>query len=245
MRVLLGFLVAGLTLTLTTSVFAGEENASLARVEVLMVAVKPTTAFILLPKLQERKPTLAAFEDLMRMIEAGDADLLGWPSVTVRNGTRAVSETVEEVRYPTEFDPPTIPGNRFTRPAAPETYDWRSMFFAGWIRGDNTPTAFETRNVGQKLEVEASTGEDREQVMLSVMAEDLRFVKYHEFSGVEALNGGRGELVQPEFARTRFTGLITARNSGWMLLSSFAEQKPKPRVILFLLRAITLPSAPQ
>ncbi len=98
-------------------------------------------------------------------------DLLSAPRVTTKSGQRAVIEIVQEFRYPTEFDPPTIPQN-----------------FGGGGGGGigttniqvfpvtpTTPTAFETRNTGVTLEVEPTVGADNYTIDLNLVPQVVEF----------------------------------------------------------------------
>lgn len=175
------------------------------------------------------------------MIEKDEADVIGWPIIHVQSGERAGSETGEEVRYPAEVDPPQQPGG-FRQAPGPTHYDWNSVFYYVG-HGAMTPTAFETRYTGQVLEVEAFVADNSDRIELSLVVADTRLVKFHDFAGLKAMNGVKGETVQPEFASSKFIGPVTAHSGKWMLLSSFVEQNPEPRVILFLLRATSIPGA--
>lgn len=232
-------LIAGLLTVVFSFGAAAVEPVWTVKVEVQMVAVTPLDALELVPELRGERSIEAAVQKLQGMIANEEAELLGWPIAVARSGTRSVAETAEEVRYPTEFDPPVLPQN-FS--IAPSPLDWL------WLRGGLgwtaiTPTAFETRNSGQTLEVEPLVEASGARVALSITAQCVRLVKFHEFRGEKALNGIEGVMVQPEFSCYKLTGSLTARSGRWMLLSSSVEQQPKPRVILFLLRAVAMRGA--
>jgi general secretion pathway protein D len=86
-------------------------------------------------------------------------DLMSAPSVTTKGGQQATVEVIREFIYPTEFDPPQIPtnvgsagggggviGGATTTPSIPVT--------------PTTPTAFEMRPVGVRMEVDPVIGEN-------------------------------------------------------------------------------------
>jgi general secretion pathway protein D len=83
-------------------------------------------------------------------------DLMSAPSVTTKGGQQATVEVIREFIYPTEFDPPQIPTNvgatagvgagGGTSGAIPVT--------------PTTPTAFEMRPVGVRMEVDPVIGEN-------------------------------------------------------------------------------------
>ncbi|MES2594156.1 MAG: Amuc_1098 family type IV pilus outer membrane protein [Verrucomicrobiota bacterium] len=84
-------------------------------------------------------------------------DLMSAPSVTTKGGQQATVEVIREFIYPTEFDPPQIPTNVGGGNAG------------GGIAGGGataipvtptTPTAFEMRPVGVRMEVDPVIGEN-------------------------------------------------------------------------------------
>lgn len=83
-------------------------------------------------------------------------DLMSAPSVTTKGGQPATVEVIREFIYPTEFDPPQIPTNV------------GSQNGGGGVGGSSssipvtptTPTAFEMRPVGVRMEVDPVIGEN-------------------------------------------------------------------------------------
>lgn len=94
-------------------------------------------------------------------------DLMSAPSVTTKSGTRATMEVTREFIYPTEFDPPQLPqgaggggllGGATTQIATP-----------------TTPTAFEMRQTGVRLEAEPTVGADGNTIELTLAPEVVEF----------------------------------------------------------------------
>ena len=68
-----------------------------------------------------------------------NVDLMAQPAIVTRSGQSSKVEIIQELRYPTEYEPPQLPqsvGTQGTSPATPAT-----------------PTAFQERSVGVMLEV--------------------------------------------------------------------------------------------
>ena len=83
----------------------------------------------------------AATTDLLDKLKAAPGvDLMSAPSVTTRNNQRATMEVAREFVYPTEFDPPQIIEGKPMTPT--------------------TPTAFEMRPVGVRIEFLPEIAED-------------------------------------------------------------------------------------
>ncbi len=110
------------------------------------------------------------------MAQKTGVDLMTRPSVITKSGQQATVEVVREFIYPTEFDPPQIPtnvggGNNNGGGGAGGTT------IVSIPVTPTTPTAFETRNVGVRLNVEPVISEDGRSVDLTLTPE------YTEFDG--------------------------------------------------------------
>ena len=113
----------------------------------------------------------AQFQSVMRgLSQKKGVDLMSAPSVTTKSGTRATMEVTREFIYPTEFDPPRLPqggggvniggggGGGGTQIATP-----------------TTPTAFEMRQTGVRLEAEPTVGADGNTIELTLAPEVVEF----------------------------------------------------------------------
>jgi hypothetical protein len=80
--------------------------------------------------LDTERGSAARYRRVLDLAKAGKARLEILEGLTTKSGQRAVIESIDEVRYPVEFSPP-------------ET-----------AKGQATPTAWETRNVGDTFELE-------------------------------------------------------------------------------------------
>jgi general secretion pathway protein D len=110
------------------------------------------------------------FQVVMRgLSQKKGVDLMSAPSVTTKGGTRATMEVTREFIYPTEFDPPQLPqGNQG---------GGINLFGAATsqIATPTTPTAFETRQTGVKLEAEPTVGPDGNTIELNLSPEVVEF----------------------------------------------------------------------
>jgi general secretion pathway protein D len=83
-------------------------------------------------------------------------DLMSAPSVTTKGGQQATVEVVREFIYPTEFDPPQIPTNVGATAGGGANGGGASAIPVT----PTTPTAFEMRPVGVRMEVDPVIGEN-------------------------------------------------------------------------------------
>lgn len=106
----------------------------------------------------EKTPSLRSSNDgalrrtLTEWIKKGDARFLNTASVVARSGQRARVESVQEMIYPTEYNPPTWP--------LPREVEEQMEKARNEIKARSVPiaSAFETRNVGVTLEIDPVIG---------------------------------------------------------------------------------------
>jgi general secretion pathway protein D len=139
------------------------------------------------------------------------------PSVTTRSGQRATIEVIREFIYPTEFDPPQIP----------QTVGATTGGIAGVGSSGSfpvtptTPTAFEMRPVGVRMEVDPVIGPDGYTIDLNLAPEVTDFEGFINYgspintSSVNALGLSTtieltpNTINQPIFSTRKVTTAVT------------------------------------
>lgn len=102
-------------------------------------------------------------------------DLMSAPSVTTKSGQRASVEVVREFMYPTEFDPPQIP-QQFGGNGGNISLNGGGGGQAGSFPvTPTTPTAFEMKPVGVRMEVDPVVGPDGYSIDLNLAPEVNEF----------------------------------------------------------------------
>lgn len=209
------------------------------KVDVQIVAVPVADALVLIPRLRKQEESVQATKDVQSMIAEGGAELLGWPIVrcetvpdTMDSGS---TSSIEIVKYPVEFLPPQIPGGVVHPPReAPPLQERLSPSIA-------QPTAFDTREVGHRLEVTALV-EDERHLRLELEYELVQLQAMEPVLGARSERPEDQRIVQPRFYRVRSGAHVTLPNDGRALLGTSVERGPRPRMILFLLHAVATPS---
>lgn len=123
-------------------------------------------------------------------------DLMSAPSVTTRSGQRATVEVIREFIYPTEFDPPQIPqtvGTGVTTGGSGLTPGGGASSFPVT---PTTPTAFEMRPVGVRMEVDPVIGPDGYTIDLNLAPEVTEFEGFINY-GSPISSAGTNALGQP------------------------------------------------
>lgn len=137
-----------------------------------------------------------------------------------KSSQRATTESICEFIYPSEYEPPSIPGNVGVSMAPPPVkgapspvpdtarlQDAPALGSLGSLRVPSFGTAFETRNTGRTLEFEATIGDDPKAttVHLRISPEQVILV------GRSAWGQGLAKTEMPTFETQRATTSIVAR----------------------------------
>lgn len=115
------------------------------------------------------------FQVVLRAInQKKGIDVLSAPKVTTKSGSSATVEIVREFRYPSEYEPPQIPQSTGsgTQPITPAT-----------------PTTFQMKPIGVRLEVEPTVGSDNYTIDLRLLPEVSEFEGFINY-GSPILNRG-------------------------------------------------------
>lgn len=102
-------------------------------------------------------------------------DLMSAPSVTTKSGQRATVEVVREFLYPTEFDPPEIPQQFGSIGQTTLGGGLGGTQSGSFPVTPTTPTTFEMRPVGVRMEVDPVLGADGYTIDLNLAPEVTEF----------------------------------------------------------------------
>jgi hypothetical protein len=216
---------------------AEEPVKASVRVDVQVVAIDTKLAITLIPELKLPETADRAIEKIQAMIEDETAELLAWPCATAASGGRATSEGGEELRFP-DYSPPLPSRGTGSEWAPPAVKTYQLPYYQEHNLGLQTPTEFEVRNLEPMLEFGPIMTENGSNIVLDILIGDVEFEGFKELRGTPSKAGIAGTMVFADVRSRRMPlGLVNVQPGKRMLLSSFVEQRPKPRVILYLLRA--------
>lgn len=137
-----------------------------------------------LDSLHAESPAAEQFYDRIRKLtEAGQAILDTVTALPTKSGQRATNESVDEVLYPTQFDPPV---------------EGRPYSF---------PTAYESRMVGERIEIDPVVSESGKRMDLNLAPEITKFMGFVEQKS-GALQGSAGGELQPLFTTRKLTASV-------------------------------------
>ncbi len=155
------------------------------------------------------------FQVMMRALsQKKGVDLMTAPSIIVRGGQRSKIEVIREFPWPTEFDPPQIPqtvGGGGGGGGFPGLGGGNQQGAAFPVT-PTTPNAFQFRNTGVTMEVEATVGEDGYTIDLNLAPDVTEFEGFINYgspiqtTGTNALGQNEpvvltdNKILQPVFA---------------------------------------------
>jgi general secretion pathway protein D len=170
------------------------------------------------------------FQNVIRgLSQKKGVDLMSAPSVTTKSGTRATMEVTREFIYPTEFDPPRLPQGRGGGGGAGSS--------PPMIATPTTPTAFEMRQTGVRLEAEPTVGADGNTIELTLAPEVVEFDGFINYGS--PIKSPSSQSVLPIQVPNGFLGGATT--TGYVPLSQ-PEQLITPNIInqpVFSVRKVT------
>ena len=156
-----------------------------------------------------------------QLVKDGKATILETLLCTSKSGQKSTSESIEEVIYPTEYEPAQVPEE-------PDSKDKEVTDKAKATRLNSavgpTPTAFATRNVGSTLEIEPTLAEDNKTI-------DLRFIPemvYHVGNQIWAEwkgEHGNSPIQMPTFYCVRLNSSVTLSDGKPMFVASLSPKK--------------------
>lgn len=200
--------------------------------ECQMVVLPQKVAWAMMPDLNDDDKIETAWTKIQQMIEHGEATLAANLSTRAEPGVKAVAESIEEVRYPTEFTPPQLPESVPKDVKAGEA-------LKNWPHVGITPTHFETRNVGATLELEATPSTDGQWVAVSVVPQHVRLLRYTKTDAGVLASGVHISVEQPYFSSLKSTLSMHIHSGQRILLGMHKLPSDETSVELFLFRVRT------
>ncbi|MCW1925396.1 hypothetical protein OKA05_22740 [Luteolibacter arcticus] len=144
---------------------------------------------------------------------AAGVSLIFSPTMAIDSSTKKLDESITERIYPTEYEPPSLPGSFISAPDRQEMpKNWAEMVEN--VLTDCTPTSFETRNTGLTLEAEVTPLQGKEKTWNVRLALENVVLVGNDTFGAEALH-----LAMPAFNTFRLTGEARLKEGQWRLLS--------------------------
>lgn len=195
--------------------------------ECQMIVLPQKLALPLIPGLLDDKGFAKAYADLQTLLEKDQAKLVADLIVKGVAGADLASESSEEIRYPTEFEPPQFP-QEVTRENIVEV-------LKSWPLIGPSPTAFEMRRTGPILEVHADVSTDGEWLYANLKPQHTRLLRYEKFATGLLPSGKTMFVEQPQFYTVSSTLTLQVHSGQW-LLAGIHTLPAEQGLELFILR---------
>ncbi|RYD83851.1 MAG: hypothetical protein EOP84_07125 [Verrucomicrobiaceae bacterium] len=197
--------------------------------ECQMILVPQKLALELIPELSDDGKIDTSWERGQKLIVQGEIEVLGKLLLKGDADEKMVAESIEEMRYPIRFDTPNIPHDLSKQNALEVLKAWPAVAVI--------PTSFETRNIGQTLEMETFVSDDGQWIDMNVVAQHIRFLRWVKFDAGRLANGERLSIEQPHMHVLRNTQSLRMRNGQRVLLGVHRPPEPNQKSFeLFVLQ---------
>ncbi len=186
----------------------------------------------LIVELRDEAKVNEAAAKLEKMVESGEAELVGTiASQTIENDRMSAFQG-EQIRYPIEFE----------RPEAIEGKDGRTTSPKERSRDIAYPaTTFETRNVGLSLELDARVSTDGKRFVITARPTRTWFLKWDEYENGRLANNDRIIAKQPRFACAETSSTVAMSNHERVLLGVHSVPGAPEKMEVVLLRVWSTP----
>ena len=161
-------------------------------------------------------------QQVAHLVKDGKATVVETLLCTAKSGNKAISESVEEFIYPTEYEPSELPTNVHVKG---ELEADKPIGNTRDLATGPTPTAFETRNVGSTLEIEPTLSHGDKIMDLCLVPEIVYHVGNQVWSEWKGEHGN-SPIQMPTFYTLRLnTGVIIS--DGQIMLVAALSPKNK------------------
>ena len=155
-------------------------------------------------------------DQAVKLALAGDAEIVETCILVVRSGEKALAESIAEIIYPEEYNPPGSVPQPLSKPDSAE-FRYKRAFETSVM------SSFATRNTGTTLEIEATIGSGRRLVDLRVsfdMVERASLTTWTEFRD----QWGDASVRMPVFESKRLSSAITLADGVFELWNIFSPE---------------------
>jgi hypothetical protein len=200
----------------------GEIRMIQVRVEFVEMSHHKLTELLFLDE-SETSDASALRETVAKLVKGGEATILETMMITTPSGKSAITESVREFIYPTEYEPPEIP-TEVDLPDKKGGLTPEDIKMLWMMATPATPTAFETRELGSTLEVEATLADPGKQIDLKLTPE----IVWHTGNIVWAERkdglGNVSKIEMPAFYRLSIDTAVTCVDGQYCLIAALSPK---------------------
>ncbi len=224
-----------ITLFVLLSVFAVAVEPSdwTVHTEFRVVVLPQKDALALLQELRDAAKADGAWVKIDALIANHTATLAALLIGDGESGAQIESRQVEEVRYATEFEAPSI---------VEQTTTGKTVSVAPRDRVySNAATTFEGRNVGAEIKLTPTVSADGKSIAALAMTSHVRLLGWTEIEQAQLPDGRKLTIKQPKFAVADSRSQIGFQSGERLLLGIHVVPESPGMMELFLFRGWTTP----
>jgi len=185
------------------------ETPKLIRVQVEYVDLPLATVSNLLFEDDSAQSDATALRNkVQELVKKGEGKIMETLVATGRSGEKQTSESIQEMIYPTEYEPAEVP-SEVDIPDKPGGLTPEDILALDMLVTPATPTSFETRNVGSTLEIEPALGEDAKTIDLKLAPSLVWFTGNETWGEHKSRSGNVSRIEMPVFYSIHLSTALT------------------------------------
>lgn len=164
-------------------------------------------------------------EQVQEMVAKNEATVLETQLVVAKSSQKGTAESIHEFIYPTEWQPPQLPGgvDAAKKPDPP-------VLSSAFPFNPATPTAYDTRNVGSTLEIEPTISEDGKTIEVRLVPELIWHTGNTTWHEGKDQAGNPYKVQMPDFSVVRLNTTITCVNGQYSLAGVLSPKNDQGEV---------------
>ena len=154
------------------------------------------------------------------LVAKNEATVVETMICVARGGQKAITESIREFIYPTEYEPAAVPVTERTNAAGEKTVAYDKDLATG-----PTPSAWDTRNVGSTLEVQPNLWDEGKLIDLRLVPEivyntgNFTWTEWHD-------QRGNADIKMPMFYTLRLNTSVVAVPGQPLLIAALSPKGP-------------------
>ncbi len=198
----------------SASAHAEEKAKPIVRISVEWIEMSSSDATELLRTPRETTNDSDLRNQVDKLISTDKAVMYESKVTTSRMGKPSRNESVREEIYPTEYDPPSLPGTFSSEADTTPVWTSSSKGLSGFV-----PTAFETRHTGVSVEIDPSYDSETNTFSLSMYADMVNLVSQNKFATYKD-ERMKADMTMPIFYTNRFKIHLIVRPGEYLLVTT-------------------------
>jgi hypothetical protein len=198
------------------------------QLEFVEMAHKDLTRLLMEDKVESSDATALRMK-VQAMVDKDEAKVIETQIAVGRSGQKQTAESIHEVIYPTEYEPPSFDEKKL-----------KKLLNSGFPANPATPTAFETKNVGSTLETEPTLGENDRIIDLRFLPELIWHTGNTLWNEQKDELGNVFKVTMPDFYKMSINTSITCIAGQYVMVGALSprdaqgEVDPDRKVMVFV-----------